>query len=121
MTISATDYRGFALGGAVIIGALSPLSGRLDNMAAGIATGAYLIGVAWHGNIGPLIGELKGEPGYLYFLGSLAAVGALHTYGPTSKVADALLLLSIVGVAVRVAPSIDFSSLKAALSPQTKG
>ena len=121
MTVSVADYRGYAIGGAVIIGALSPISSRFDNTLAGVAVGGYLIGAAFHGNLGKLADELKQEPGYLYFLGSLVAIGALHTYGPTSKIADALLLLSIAGVAVRVIPAIDFSSFKAALSPQTKG
>lgn len=52
-------------------------------LLSGVAVGAYAIGVGLNGNALPLWAELKTEGGYLYFLGSLFAIGALHKFGPS--------------------------------------
>ena len=73
---------------------------------AGAGVGAYVIAVAVHNNTLPLFAALGEEKKYLYFLGALGAVGILHNYGPTSRITDALVVLSVVALAVRVSPQI---------------
>lgn len=92
---------------------ISPTFGTV----AGIGLGAYLIAVAVHNNSVPLWHELQTEKGYAYFLAALFAIGALHRYTPTSKITDALLLLSIAGVAVKIGATTDLDAIRQKIFP----
>jgi hypothetical protein len=91
--------------------------GNTFGTVSGLAIGAYFVGVAINGNTTALISELQTEKGYIYFLGSLFAIGALQKYGPTSKITDALLLLSIAGVAIKLGTNVDLQAIRKTIFP----
>lgn len=73
--------------------------------------GGYLVAVAWQQNLGQLWELLKQETGYLDFVIALVVLGALHKYGPTNKIADALIVMVIVGVLLRLARTVNITDI----------
>lgn len=79
--------------------------GDLFGGAAGLASGAYILGVVFHGNTRQLGELLSKEKGFLEFLAALIALNWLRQYGPTSKIADALIGIALAGALLRVSTS----------------
>lgn len=67
-----------------------------------IGTGAYLVGVAYNGNLSKLIDTLKEEEGYLDFVVALFLLGAIQNYEPTNKLSNILLFMAGFGLFIRL-------------------
>jgi hypothetical protein len=72
----------------------APSSGdlaKLVGVSCGIGTGAYLIAVAYQGNVTALWSQVKTDEHYVEFLAAIVILWALKQYGPTSTISDILL------------------------------
>ena len=76
-----------------------------DLMSGAIAVGigVYIAAVVINGNIVDLGGALASESGYLEFLIALFVLSLLASFGPTSEITQALIVLALIGLAFRLA------------------
>lgn len=74
----------------------------LLNGGSAIGLGGYLVGVTYKGNVKELGGLLYEETGYIDFVAALFILGSIQKYGPTSKVANILIAITLVGLAIKV-------------------
>lgn len=79
--------------------------GDLFGGAVGLASGGYLLAVVLNGNTKQLGNMLVKEKPFLEFLVALIVLNWLRQYGPTSKIADTLIGIALVGALLRVSTS----------------
>ena len=73
--------------------------------ALAVGIGVYLAAVVINGNIGDLGTALKTETGYLEFLIALFVLSLLASFGPTSEITQALIVVALIVIfAIIVAP-----------------
>jgi hypothetical protein len=75
----------------------------LLNSAIGVGAGLYLGAVVIRGNVKALGTQLEGEEGYLEFMVTLFILSFLASFGPTAKITQWMIVLALVGLALRFA------------------
>lgn len=84
----------------------APISFDAPDLMSGalaVGIGVYLAAVLINGNLTDLGSSLSHESGYLEFLIALFVLSLLASFGPTSEITQALIVVALIGLAFRLA------------------